>query len=400
VDTAGDRLLLFQATAQSMLVWTVPLSGHSGGSHPTLLTIAGTPPGGVQDATFVYDGDSSRVVMYGGWRPGSYYTPRFSVDSLFFLRLGDSPRWERPRPVDLPPLARQEHVAAYYAPLRSMAVQGGLHYTALGSRGALHSTWMLRLRGTLSWDSLETTGPVPRTPYNSTPFAGADEERMRLVVGDTGSDTTWTLSLEGDYRWTYVTHGGARPAPRRTAAIAAGAGQLFVLGQMNDSYSTMNDVHALDFALLQWRRLTDIPDPAPNTARPAAAVDSRRERLWLAGLGKKQDGAWTTGTSGASAWTRALGRGLTPGATTFAAFFVDPVTNTARLMGEGGNRVLARWNIMWSLPLDGADERAFRWRADTLGADRPCSPVGRLELSIRGGGRCPRSAATRGPSEP
>ena len=365
VDSAGDRLLLFDPSGPATRVWGLALDGSS---PATLLAPLGAPPPSLHDATLVYDPDSARVLMFGGWRQFSRF--RIAVDSLFELRLGPPSSWQRPTPVHSGPAARFGHVAVIDRVRRRMLVQGGVLTSTLGSPEYFNDVWALELGDTLRWDSLATAGTGPGPVVATTAFAAIDGVRDRLILGDSGNDTTWTLALAGVPAWSFTLQGGARPLTRVRSVVAAdpGSRRLFLLGLRDSTGRPVESAFALDYASLQWSAFPAMPDTTVTTGTPTAATDPARGVLWVAGLAERGDGVWTIPATGAAAWSRVFGRGVDPQGAELGALWVDATADRAYFMGGVVNGISSDWSSLWSFPLDGDTASRFYWTESILGA--------------------------------
>jgi hypothetical protein len=356
VDSAGDRLLLFEPFGGTTRVWALALDGSA---PATLLDPLGTPPLDIFDAALVYDPDSARVLMYGGNVRSLFIQVRVPTDSLYQLRLRPQLEWQRLAPLNGGPAPRFRPAAVLDRVRRRMLVQ---------SAGI--ETWSLPLDAPLSWVRLATSGVGPGPERFGTPFAVTDDVRARMLFGDSQNDTTWTLALAGAPTWSFVTHNGARPLTRGESAIAPDPARqkLILLGLRDSTNQVVTSASALDYATLQWSPFPAIPDPAPLEEVPTAAVDLARGVLWMAGLAEQADGVWTTPATGDATWSRVFGRGIDPGGGGLGAMWVDATTDSAYLMGVSAPGQPHDWATLWSLPLDGNAASRFYWRAESLTA--------------------------------
>jgi hypothetical protein len=318
------------------------------------------PPQRIHGATFVYDPDSARVLMFGGIADNYPYS--VPVDSLFELRLQPQPTWIRPSTI-FHPEARTGLVAVLDRVRRRMLIEGGVS-------PSINSIWALELTGTPRWAPLAASGVGPGRVVAATAFAAMDDARARVVIGDSGNDTTWTLSLEGTPNWSFVLHNGARP-PSRPASVAAADPRnqrLVLLGLRDSTGQWAPSAFTLDYASLEWSPFPALPDTFATPVRPTAAVDPASGLLWMAGLGERSDGTWTIPGAGNGPWSRHQGRGPDPHGLPLGALWVDAATNRAYFMGGG---LTSDWSVLWSLALDGDAATRFYWTDTTLAAGLP-----------------------------
>lgn len=353
VDSVGDQLLVFSGR-----LWSIPLDGSRPAS-PMITT--GLPPASKVDPAILYDADLDRVLMFGGRGPGPHGFLAWQ-DSLFELRLRPQAEWRPISVIGPGPHGSIETVTALDRARRRL----------LYLEPSSDDVWALDL-GTLRWQRLATVGPGPVAELQPTTFAVVDDARNRLIIGDSRSDTTWTLSLTGTPTWSRVTHGGARPPRRIWSAVVADPvrQRLILLGLIDSTQQAVASAFALDYATLTWSEFPAIPDRAPASTpgitvggrQPGVAVDAKRGVLWMTGLGEHGDGVWSAPTSGDEPWTRRFGRGIDPRGRT-GPFWIDTTTNRAYMMADLDP--YSDWSSLWSLPLDGDPATRFYWSVEEL----------------------------------
>jgi len=222
-DPGSNRMIVFGGAGSKGIrndVWVLTAANGLGGI-PTWIQLV--PDGPAPSARFihsaVYDPASNRMTIYGG---------RFLNDVWVLSNangLGGSPAWTELLPLGGPPAQRENHSAVYDPNSNRMIVFGGYNNF---SGGELGDVWVLTnangLGGTPTWVELSPggTGPGPRAGHGAVYDA---THNVLTIFGGGGCDPVcgphndvWTLSnangLGGIPSWTQLLPGGGPPQRR------------------------------------------------------------------------------------------------------------------------------------------------------------------------------------------
>ena len=280
-DPVRDRVVIFGGSFGSYDngVWALSLSGN-----PTWTQLAptGTPPGGRNGHTAVYDPVRDRMVVFGGSN-GSL------LNDVWALSLAGSPVWTKLAPAGTPPSARYEHTALY-DPVRDRMVMFG------GWDGTLRNdVWTLSLSGSPAWTQLAPSGARPGGRQDHTAIYDPVRDRM-VVFGGIGGvylNDVWTLSLSGSTAWTSLAPGGAAPSGRHghTALYDPVRDRMVVFAGYDGSFN--NEVWALSLpGSSAWTQRDPVGTlPSPQYGH-TAIYDPIRDQMAIFGM-----------FNGSSAWT-------------------------------------------------------------------------------------------------
>ncbi|MBN2371451.1 MAG: VCBS repeat-containing protein, partial [Vicinamibacteria bacterium] len=198
LDAAGNRLIVFggeDGPAKLNDVWV--LDGASGVVTPAWrkLEAAGAPPSPRADASAVFDPDTKRLIVFGGFSQNG--APQNDAWILQGASGADAAQWMQATASGTPPTPRSGHAAAFDVSAQRMVVFGGLAANATtGARWALNDSWLLT--EALQWQKLSI---ADRPAGRVLPAAGYSAARDRLVValgfdeeGRSRHDDVWSLS--------------------------------------------------------------------------------------------------------------------------------------------------------------------------------------------------------------
>jgi hypothetical protein len=250
--------------------WSLSL-GDSADWSP--ITPAGTLPAKRVHQTAIYDPDSDRVVVFGGFTVQG--GRQQMLGDVWALSLSGAPQWIQLTPSGPAPPPRAYH-SAVYDPLRHrMLVFGGRDL----SQQVFSDVWSLWLQPGPRWEQLAPRNPNSVTPEDSH-IAVYDQRRDRMIVygGTIRSDSIWTLSL-ADSTWVPLGPSGAIPPPLgEHAAILDPVSDRMVVFGGNDGNNRVNKTWALTLADNRWS-LLDAANAPPSREIHSMILDPVFRRL-------------------------------------------------------------------------------------------------------------------------
>jgi uncharacterized protein (TIGR03437 family) len=187
------------------------------------LAPSGNAPSPRADASAIYDGNTNRMVIFGGSTTGCTFSPNVN-DTWVLINangLGGPPEWQQLHPSGGPPPVRRGHSAVYNPTSNRMVIFGG---DPVGCAVSKYSdVWVLSnatgVRGQATWTQLFPTGGPP--PGRSDHTAVYDQANNRMTVyggfGPTGNlHDVWVLTnadgTGGTPQWNQLTPSGGPPS--------------------------------------------------------------------------------------------------------------------------------------------------------------------------------------------
>ncbi len=311
----------------------------------TLVTPAGTPPGGRAGHSCVFDPGQNRVIVFGG------FGVQPALSDVWSLSLGSSPAWSQLQPSGPSPGGRADH-SSILDPIRDRMIVFG------GSDGAnnTNNTWALSLGGAPSWSQLQPTGPVPSARQQQSAIYDPLRDRVVAFGGSTGSaalNDVWSLTLSGTPTWSQLAPSGAAPPSRygATAIFDPIRDRMVVFGGYNPSTDQfLNDVWALSLSgAPAWSQLSP-PNPPPGRYGHDAIYDPGHDQMVVfAGYDHtNRDDTWALSLSGTPQWTQLATGGVAPPPRYDGKVVYDPAGG--RMVAFGGDNP-SLLNDTWALPL-------------------------------------------------
>ena len=351
-DSRRNRIIVFGGQSYDDLyfndVWALTLGDTA---QWTKLQPVGTPPAGRIAADGIYDPDSDRVLVHGGF----VHTGSHEIDAsaeLWQLRLSDPPVWERVTPNGIVP---PPTVAA------SAVDDPNHHRMIVTGDGTL--SWMLDLSGPPTWAAIPPTNEAPQDRGYG--FAALDQAGDRIVVfggasvdDDRGVDV---LTLDPSPSWGVL--GGHALPPRRFGQATAYDGrrdQMLVFGGISGE-TYMNDVWALDLSGSGiWTPLDPYGGAPPPRHEPAGAFDTQRDRMLVYGGWTYPQNffgdVWSLsfGPGGSSSWQEVtIPEDTKPDPRRAHAVAYDPLRNRLYVFGGLGKDYVVLGDL-WALDLNGS----------------------------------------------
>lgn len=160
------------------------------------LSPSGTPPSARTGATSVYDNDTNRMIIFGGW-------PRLN-DTWILTHangLGGSPEWIKASPTGAPPAPRFSPAVGYDSLNKRMMIFGGTDLTT-----SFSDTWVLTKANAIEsashsqWIKLEPLGTKPKGRSQLGAVYSPLKNRLTIFAGDTNPNCcsflndVWVLS--------------------------------------------------------------------------------------------------------------------------------------------------------------------------------------------------------------
>ena len=296
-DASTKQAIVFggnDATSYFNDVWLLTL-----GISPqwTAMTVSGTLPPARSTLTAVYDQNSSRMIIFGGYN-GSCYNDTWVLSHANGAT--GTPAWVQLNPTDTTP-PRNGHTAVYDAGSNRMVVFGGFVSTGsnCSSRSAANDLWVLsNANGSDSaapaWTQLTPAGGPPPVRTNHTAVYDPGSNRM-IIFGGTANgaylNDTWVLvnanGLGGTPTWIQLSPSGVLPGGRQYHSavydpisnrmiISGGAGTT----KYNDTW-VLRNANGLGGAPV-WTQLSSVT-PQPERYADEAIYDSASNRMILFG---------------------------------------------------------------------------------------------------------------------
>lgn len=337
-DGVSSRMIVFGGNGNAMFndTWSLSL-GPGIAPAWTMLTPSGVPPVGTGNVAAVYDSDRGRVVVQLGGTAGG------ERNDTFALSLSDPIGWTQIATHGEPPSPRVNHTGIYDPLCDRMIIFGGAN--SLGGPPAFDDTWVLRFEPLPEWTPLQPDGPVPLPRASHSAIYDPLGHRMVVFGGGDGIanggsyNDTWALDL-GTCAWYEMTPGGSRPAPRNAHKTIYDPvrHRMIVFGGLVDHVPT-NEVWSLSLAGNgQWTRL--FPSGAPPVARRehTSVYDPVRDRMVVFaghrdGDAQHLNDAWALSLAGAPAWSRLDPTGSSPLPRLAHAAVYDPVEDRMVVFG-------------------------------------------------------------------
>lgn len=265
----------------------------SGIAHWRALATTGGPPPSRSAATMVYDSNSQRMILFGGFGAG-YLNDVWALDVNTLV-------WTELLPTGTPPSPRGFHTAIYDAANVRMVMFGGF------GGADLNDTWVLSLIGAGAWAPLVTVGGPPSArSSHSAIFDGGG--RMYVFGGSSGGNDTWRLTLP-TATWSLVATSGG-PPPARYAHVAL-HDQTNARMVIHGGNTFLNDVWSLSLTTFAWSQVNTFPSPEVGfpSGRYFHSViyDAANQRMLMYGGSESSilGDTWLLPLSGVAQW-RAL----------------------------------------------------------------------------------------------
>ncbi len=406
-DGTAQRLVVFGGfDGNAMLndLYQMTLSGSPAWS---VLSAAGTPPGGRAVTPAIWDPAVGRMVMFGGIGDGDImYT------DLWSLSLGGSPAWTELSPSGGPPSPRQMPVGAFDSQANALVIYGcrdtsgasvadlawkvnlggAPAWAQLGGSGApgrqdaagifdpvrsrlisfggqwyptayFNDTWAFDLAG--NWSPITPSGPVPAARMGHTAIYDPVRDRMLVFGGFDGGgprNDVHALAL-GTSTWSLVSTTGGPPLARQWhVAVYDNLRDRMVI----QGGSGGNDTWALDLSTNVWSQLDFAISGPGGRSNHSAVYDALHDRLVIYG-GPSDQQVWSLNFSGPASWTQLTVAGTPPTAQVDVAAAYDPVANAMVLFGGASSDWNTAYNASTALVLRDAPI----WVALDFGSDMP-----------------------------
>lgn len=295
-DSLRDRMLVFGGQDYNHLynvVWSLDLSGQPEWS---LLLPKGPFPGERSAALAVYDSRRNRIIVFGGQGYDFYY------NDVWALTLGDTAQWTRLVPLGTPPQGRIAADGIYDPDSDRVLVHGGFVHTDPHRIDASEELWQLRLSDPPVWEEVTPAGIVP--PPVAAANAVHDPNHHRMIV--TGDGTlAWALDLSGPPAWSAIQPTSEAPQNRGygVAALDGAGDRILAFGgaAVNDDRGV--DVLALD-PVPSWGVLGGHPLPLRRFGQATAYDGRRNQMLVFGGISGEtyMNDSWGLDLSGSGTW--------------------------------------------------------------------------------------------------
>jgi len=229
------------------------------GNWNKLSTSGDSPP--ERDAhSLVYDSQSHRIILFGGFYPGVIFSDVYSLDL-------HTRTWEK---LSEGPLQRAYHTAALDNITNRMIVFGGGDSVL----ATTNQTWQFDL-DTKQWSQITTTGTIPPARNGNASFF--DSRNNRFIIFGGGSkagvyNETYALDLTSD-TWQKIAVSGEPPDPRAHMGYSwAGNDSTIIIFGGEDNYGQFfRDVFVLNIETWVWTKL--ITFSTPPSGRSGCAME-------------------------------------------------------------------------------------------------------------------------------
>jgi hypothetical protein len=309
VDVPGDRMIVFggrqvEDAPPSLLggAWAWPLDGTHAWQR---LVPLGAAPEDRADCAAVFDPPRRRMVVFGGRHPEN---GPIDDGATWSLSLTDPLAWSVLVPDGSGPAPRS-HPIAFYDPVGDRVIlHGGF---VPGSAFAGGDTWALALSDPPAWSPLPTGGtPTNASGFS---VGAYDPVRRRLIAlgrtnvgGEVIDNTLWSLSLGPSPAWTQLSPTGTPPAARDGATLVYEPGGDRMILDGGRSIATRNglrDAWALDLAIDPpvWTQLW-VTSPRTSRSGHSAVYDVARDRIVMFAGKRAVAGALSGGDSWQDLW--------------------------------------------------------------------------------------------------
>lgn len=257
-DLTSNKLMIFGGVGGSNDSWTFsPANGLGTISTWTQLSTSGTPPSYRLAQSGVYDSNTGRLIVFGGYD----LTSSVYLNDTWLLNHADGTGgltyWIELNPSGTPPAPRYLHTAVFDNVNNRMIVFGGETAYFNFYNNPANDTWVLSnangLDGTPTWTQLSPTGSLPPARIEHSAVYDSKSNRM-IIFGGSGVfsnlNDVWVLTnangTGGTTSWIQLSPTGTPPAQREghTAVYDSYHNWMIVFGGYDGS-NYLNDTWIL-----------------------------------------------------------------------------------------------------------------------------------------------------------
>jgi hypothetical protein len=161
-------------------VWVLSNANGLGGTPVwTQLSPTGTPPAGRYILGTVYDLNSNRMIIFGGFDGAMFYNDTWVLTGA--NGMSGTPAWQQLSTSAGPPAAREDLTATYDSASNRMTIFGGY------STAPLNDLWVLTnangVGGTPTWNVISPSGILPLGRYGHSAVYDPGTKRMIIFGG-------------------------------------------------------------------------------------------------------------------------------------------------------------------------------------------------------------------------
>jgi hypothetical protein len=352
-DSLRDRVLVFGGFipgSASIDLWALSLDGEPRWSPVVTL---GDPPLAGRDYSLVLDPNRDRLVVFGG---EADYT--LNVSDLWELSLSDTPTWNPIAPPRYrPPWPRTAGSAVYDRRNDRMVFYGGWGDVdqpwCIYGGYLYYDTSVLNFTDTPNWWPYNS-GPCPPARYGATTVLDAVHQRMIIVGGQTRDcnftgvlQDAWACQFDGTPSWSQVAANG--PVTTGYTGIYSPERNSVICFS-----GRWEQCHELDLDTGTWAQiLPAMPDTfPPRQSASTLWVDQEADRLQMFG-GAGSGDLWSFGLGDTTGWKREATAGYGP--FSWAGMNTHD-SRRDRMIAFSGGYFTDRGGTLdqvWVLPLDG-----------------------------------------------
>lgn len=311
-DSLRDRILVFGGFipgSTSIDLWALSLDGEP---RWTPIITQGDPPPAGRDYSLVLDPNRDRLVVYGG---EADYT--LNVSDLWELSLSATPTWSPIAPPKYrPPWPRTGASVVYDRRNDRMIIHGG--WGAVDQPWCIYGgylfydTTVLNFTDTLNWWPYNS-GPCPPARYGATTVLDAAHQRMIIVGGQTRDcnfsgvlQDAWVCQFDGTPSWSQVAASG--PVTTGHAGIYSPERNSVICFS-----GRWEQCHELDLDTGTWTQiLPAMPDTFPPRQLASTLLTDREAgRLLMIG-GAGSGDLWSFGLGDTTGWRQEAMAGYAP----------------------------------------------------------------------------------------
>lgn len=277
-DSVEDKVLLFGGTDDQTGTDSSAYFNDTWSYSPVTNTWTNlNPPGSVpharSDYAMVYDSQTRKVILFGGWDGRAYFGDTWSYNPA-------TNTWTKLHPAGIQPTARGSHCMVYDSARNRVILFGGTD----GIVPDLNDTWSYN-PATNTWTKLKPSGHIPPGRGCHAMVYDSAEGKVILFGGwEENSDLcdTWAYDPAAN-TWTDLNPSGQVPAARGRHAMVYDSAdhQVLMFGGSGTAY--FSDTWVYDPAANTWTNLKPSGSVPYKRECPAMVYDSATGKVILFG---------------------------------------------------------------------------------------------------------------------
>jgi len=234
----------------------------------------------------VLDSLNDRIIMFGGFAISESGKDFYPYYDLWQFDL-DSLKWSQLYPAGDPPECFGERMV-YDADQNRIVIFGGNTLTTPSN--SLNETWALELDD-LTWNKLNTTGPLPQARWGHGAIYDPSEHRMIIFGGKTVENEKircfndlWELDL-GSLEWRQIRWYEPTPLPRAAMAMVFDYpnSRMIIFGGEEADFTSLNDLWEYNLTYNKWNPLSPAGSAPVERSWMTGSFDPINDRMLLYG---------------------------------------------------------------------------------------------------------------------